>query len=152
MRTTTSSLGAAMPLVSSLKRRMPWSLRGINPFLSAYGDAIMFRGIRRTPRLESNPSSDTGIHSAVPHRYVLAYLVAIKSFLRYQSDITVFVHDDGSLSEEDKALIRSHVNGVRIVDRAVADRQFDDQVGDPFLAKVRRSYTSYLKLFDPTLV
>ena len=88
----------------------------------------------------------------MPHRYLLAYLVAIKSFLHHHADITVFVHDDGSLTEEDKDLIRSHVEGVRIIDRAVADRRFEDQIKDPFLAKVRGSYTSYLKLFDPTLV
>ncbi len=141
-----------MTFVGTLKRRIPWSLRGFNPFLSAYGDSILFRGIRRTPPLLSNPSSDTGIHSAVPHRYVLAYLVAIKSFLHHNPDIAVFVHDDGSLTEEDKVLIRSHIDGVRIIDRAVADRWFDDRINDPFLGRVRSSYTSYLKLFDPTLV
>jgi hypothetical protein len=88
----------------------------------------------------------------VPHRYLLAYLVAIKSFLHHHADITVFVHDDGSLTNEDKDLIRSHIEGVRILDREVADRRFEDQVKDPFLVKVRSSYTSYLKLFDPTLV
>jgi len=141
-----------MTLISTLARRIPWSLRGLNPFLSAYGDSVLFRGIRRTPRLQSNPSSDTGIHSAVPHRYLLAYLVAIKSFLHHHADITVFVHDDGSLTDEDKGLIRSHIDGVRIIDRPVADRRFDEQIKDAFLAKVRGSYTSYLKLFDPTLV
>ena len=102
--------------------------------------------------METNPSSDTGIHSAVPHRYLLAYLIAIKSFLQYYPDITVFVHDDGSLTAEDKDLIRAHVNGAVIIDRAAADLRFDDRVKDQFLAKVRSSYTSYLKLFDPTLV
>jgi hypothetical protein len=134
------------------KKYLPWSLRGVNPFLSAYGDPILFGGIKRTPAMETNPESETGIHSAVPHRYLYAYLVAIKSFLRYCADITVFVHDDGSLTEEDKALIRRHISGVRIVDRAAADRQFEEKVGDPFLGRVRTSYTSYLKLFDPTLI
>lgn len=141
-----------MNLVRALATRIPWSLRGLNPFLSAYGDSILFRGIRRTPRMESNPSSDTGIHSAVPHRYLLAYLVAIKSLLHFHADITVFVHDDGSLSEEDKALIRSHIDGARIIGRAAADDRFRAEIKDDFLTMVRSSYTSYLKLFDPTLV
>lgn len=135
-----------------LKKHIPWSLRGINPFLSAYGDPILFRGISKTPAMQTNPEADTGIHSAVPHRYLFAYLVAIKSFLHYHSDITVFVHDDGSLTEEDKNLIRTHITGVRIIDRGAADRHFEDKVGDPFLTRVRKSYTSYLKLFDPTLM
>ncbi len=135
-----------------LKKHIPWSLRGVNPFLSAYGDSFLFAGIKRTPPVQTNPDADTGIHSAVPHRYLLAYLVAIKSFLRYYPDITVYVHDDGSLVEHDKALIRAHIEGVRIVDRGAADDEFDRKVGDAFLSRVRKSYTSYLKLFDPTLI
>lgn len=42
--------------------------------------------------------------------------------------------------------------GVQVIDRAWADQEFTDRVGDEFLMKVRNSYTSYLKLFDPTLV
>ena len=141
-----------MTIVEALKRRVPWSLRGRNAFLSAYGDSALFGRVRRTPRVQSNPLSETGVHSAVPHRYLCAYLVTIKSLLHYQPDLAVFVHDDGSLTEEDKILIRAHVDGVQIVDRAAADRRFEERANDAFLAKVRCSYTSYLKLFDPTLM
>lgn len=137
---------------ATLRNYLPWSLRGVSPFLNKYGDSILFRSVARTPPMETNPHADTGIHSAVPHRYVLAYLTAIKSFLQYHSDVAVFVHDDGSLREEDKNLIRAHLPGARIIDRSRADQDFQSKVGDEFLAKVRKSYTSYLKLFDPTLV
>lgn len=133
-------------------RMVPWSLRGLGPFLNKYGDSVFFRGVLRTPPLETNPSAQTSIHSAVPHRYVLAYLTAMKSYLRYSSDVMVFVHDDGSLTEEDKLLIRDHIRGVRVIDRGWADAGFRDRSGDDFLAGVRSSYTSYLKLFDPTWV
>jgi hypothetical protein len=130
---------------------IPWSLRSKDQFLNSYGDAFLFRGIRKTPPIECNPDADTGLHSAVPHRYVHAYLLAAKSFLRYHADIAVFVHDDGSLQEGDKALVRRHLPGVRIIERREADERFEREVADPFLSKVRSSYTSYLKLFDPTL-
>ena len=130
---------------------IPWSLRSKDQFLNSYGDAFLFRGVRKTPSIETNPHADTGLHSAVPHRYVHAYLLAAKSFLQYHADIAVFVHDDGSLHDDDKALIRKHLPGVRIIDRTEANERFERQIADPFLSKVRGSYTSYLKLFDPTL-
>lgn len=135
-----------------LRNYLPWSLRGLSPFLNKYGDGILFRSVTRTPPIETAADAATGVHTAVPHRYVFAYLTAIKSLLRYCPEVAVFVHDDGSLREEDKKLIRAHLPGVRVIDRATADAQFLARVGDEFLAKVRRSYTSYLKLFDPTLV
>ncbi len=138
--------------VSLLKNYLPWSLRGIGPILNKYGDGILFRAVSSTPPLATNPEAETGIHTAVPHRYLYAYLTAIKSFLRYYADIAVYVHDDGSLREKDKDLIRTHVPGVQVIDRVWADQEFTERVGDEFLGKVRNSYTSYLKLFDPTLV
>lgn len=138
--------------VSSIKNYLPWSLRGIGPILNKYGDGILFRAVIDTPPIAANPEAETGIHTAVPHRYLYAYLTAIKSFLRYYADIAVYVHDDGSLHEKDKDLIRTHVPGAQVIDRVWADQEFTDRVGDEFLMKVRKSYTSYLKLFDPTLV
>lgn len=131
---------------------LPKVTNRINRGLNKYGDGLLFRAITKTPPIIVNPAAATGIHTAVPHRYIYAYLVAIKSFLRYHADVAVYVHDDGSLREDDKKLIRRHVSGATIVDRAWADQNFKEQVGDDFLIKVRKSYTSYLKLFDPTLV
>ena len=130
----------------------PKMMRGISRGLNKYGDGALFRAVNGTPPISANPHAETGIHTAVPHRYLFAYLTAIKSFLRYYADVAVYVHDDGSLREEDKGLIRTHVPGVQIIDRAWADQTFADKIGDEFLMKVRKSYTSYLKLFDPTLV
>ena len=129
---------------------IPWSLRGISPFLNSYGDAIFFKSVRNTPTIKINPNAATGIHSIVPHRNLYAYLIAIKSLLRYSNDFAVYVHDDGSLSDDDKILLKDHINGINILCRTQADDYFDKKMQDPFLSKVRTSYTSYLKLFDPT--
>lgn len=126
--------------------------QGAARILNKYGDSILFHAVADTPPINTNPDSDTGIHTAVPHKYLYAYLTAIKSLLRHHQALAVYVHDDGSLRVEDKNIIQKHLPGVRIIDRAWADRVFEDKVGDEFLGKVRKSYTSYLKLFDPTLV
>ena len=141
----------AMNVLSSVGR-FPAFMRSTNRLLNKYGDPILFRAVTKTPPIPCNPEAATGIHTAVPHRYLYAYLVAIKSFLRFHADAAVYVHDDGSLLEADKELIRRHVPGAKVIDRAWADREFAERVGDEFLIKVRKSYTSYLKLFDPTLV
>ncbi len=134
-----------------LKTLIPWSFRGVGPFLNTYGDALLFGKIKKSPPIPVNPNAPTAFHSAVPHKYLYAYLFAIKSFLRFYSDIAVVVHDDGSLEETDMNLIRKHLPGVKIITRQFADETFNKQVNDPFLSKVRSSYTSYIKLFDCTL-
>ncbi len=130
---------------------VPWSFRGITPFLNTYGDKFLFGNIQKTTPIETNPDADTSLHSAVPHRYLFAYLVAAKSLLQYHNDFAVVVHDDGSLSSDDKSLIRKHLLGARIIDRHYADDTFEKLVNNPFLSRVRNSYTSYIKLFDTTL-
>lgn len=132
-----------------IKNPIPWSLRGIDPFLSTYGDFILFHSIQKTPPITVNPNASTSIHTIVPHRYLNAYLLAIKSFLRFYSDIAVYVHDDGSLTPKDIAIIEKHIDQVVILRRNESDAYFDEKINDDFLAKVRKSYTSYLKLFDP---
>jgi lipopolysaccharide biosynthesis glycosyltransferase len=134
------------------ERILPWSLQGIGPFLNTYGDVLFFRHIRRTPPIETNPRASTSVHSIVAHRFVYAYLVAVKSLLYHFSDVTVFVHDDGSLNARDRELIRAHMPEAIIIDRAEITRRFDHEICDPFLSQVRSSYTSYLKLFDPTFL
>lgn len=126
--------------------------QGIARLLNKYGDRMLFHDVADTPPITTDPESDTGIHTAVPHKYLYAYLTAIKSLLRYHQNLAVYVHDDGSLRPEDKHIIKKHLPGVCIIERAWSDQAFEDKVGDEFLGKVRKSYTSYLKLFDPTLV
>lgn len=130
---------------------IPWRFRGLTPFLNTYGDKLSFGGISKTRPIETNPHAKTTIHSAVPHRYVYAYLTALKSLLQYDADYAICVHDDGSLTSDDKKLISIHLPHVRIIDRHFANSEFERLIKNPFLSKVRGSYTSYLKLFDTTL-
>lgn len=134
-----------------MKNIIPWSLRGVGPFLNKYGDSFLFKCIQKTKPIPTNPNATTAIHSLVPHRYLNAYLFAIKSFLRFYNDVAVIVHDDGSLKTKDYEVIQHHLPDVQIISRQLADETFQSRVNDQFLNKVRTSYTSYLKLFDSTL-
>ncbi|MEZ0123225.1 MAG: hypothetical protein AB9Q17_13470 [Candidatus Reddybacter sp.] len=128
---------------------LPWSFRGLNPFLNTYGDKFLFGKVAKTKPITTNPDAKTEVHSAVPHRYIYAYLVAIKSLLQYHVDLSIVVHDDGSLKQADKDLLAFHLPGCRVIDRLSADAAFE-KLNNPFLSKVRNSYTSYIKLFDTT--
>ncbi len=134
------------------KSWIPWSLRDPNHFLNAHGDGWLFRGIRATAPIETHPGAATRIHSIVPARNVHAFLLASKSYLMHDADVAVYAHDDGTLRDADCALIRRHLPGVIILDRAEMDARFAKAMNDPFLSQVRGSYTSYLKLFDPTFL
>jgi lipopolysaccharide biosynthesis glycosyltransferase len=131
---------------------IPWRLRGLTPFLNTYGDKLSFGAISKTRPIETNPQAKTTIHSAVPHRYVYAYLIAIKSLLQYDGNYAICIHDDGSLTSDDKKLISNHLPYARIIDRQFANSEFERLINNHFLSKVRGSYTSYLKLFDTTLL
>ena len=129
---------------------LPWSLRGVGPFLNTYGDKPFFKAVVKTPPIASNPEAATGVHSIVPHKNLYAYLTTIKSLLRHSNDFAVYVHDDGSLDDQDVSILERHIPQVHVLRRKETDRLFEAGMNDPFLSKVRNSYTSYIKLFDPT--
>jgi len=131
---------------------LPWSLRGIGPFLNSYGDGPFFKSIIETPPITSNPNAATGVHSIVPHRNIYAYLVTLKSLMRYSNDFAVFAHDDGSLTDRDVEILNQQIPGIHVLRRPEADQRFDSEINNAFLSKIRKSYTSYIKLFDPTFI
>ena len=134
-----------------IRNLIPWRFRGLTPFLNTYGDKLSFGAVSKTGPIATNPHAKTTIHSAVPHRYVYAYLIAIKSLLQYDGDYAICVHDDGSLTSDDKQLIKIHLPHVRIIDWHFANSEFERLINNPFLSMVRKSYSSYLKLFDTNL-
>jgi hypothetical protein len=62
------------------------------------------------------------IHSMLGHRHVGMCLWAVKSFL-FQCDqrYHVVLHEDGSLTDEDVATLKSHLPGVTLIRKAEAD-------------------------------
>jgi hypothetical protein len=76
----------------------------------------LYFNIKRTACLKCNPKAETEIHSLVCNRHLRMYIFAIKSFLRFYSDVVVIVHDDGSLTKKDKNFLKKHIIGIKIKD------------------------------------
>lgn len=78
---------------------------------------IVFRGILRTPPIETDPSSDIILFSILQKKDVRAYLLAAKSFLRYCPPLNIIIQSDGSLDAPACREIRAHLPHVWFLTR-----------------------------------
>ncbi len=74
----------------------------------------LFRGIKSTPPIQSKPNADTVLYCALNQPNYRAYILAVKSFLRFFPDIAVVVQDDGSLKQKAIDEISDHLPGISI--------------------------------------
>jgi hypothetical protein len=81
--------------------------------------------IPKTPAVSCVLYGRLEIHSLVCHRDAYNYVLMIKSFLRFYNDVTVVVHDDGSLTKKDKRMLKNHIKNINIIDRGYADVKID---------------------------
>jgi hypothetical protein len=108
---------------------------------------------KKTPSLTCTPTANTEIHSLICSTRVQEYLISIKSFLYFFTDVAVVVHDDGSLSEDDKNLIVSHISGVKIISKESADDAVDALLENkPFCKKYRNNFVNAKQLLDFALL
>ena len=108
-----------------------------------------FKKVLQTHPMACNSLAETEVHTLVSYHHVFMYLVAIKSFLRYCPDVAVVVHDDGTLTSLDKDLLQRHIQGIKVIDRRVADRQIGDILKSyPHATRFRGNIMSALELFD----
>jgi hypothetical protein len=79
----------------------------------------VFRGILSTPPVDADPESQNVLYSLLDGRNVRAYLLALKSFLRFCPEIpfNVVVQDDGTLGSGWRDELCAHVRGIVIHDR-----------------------------------
>ena len=112
-----------------------------------------FSRVTRLPRLRCNPKSDVEIHSLTCSRQKDEYLLAIKSFLRFYENIAVVVHDDGSLSGDDKDEIEHHIDGIRIISKDTADSIVNPLLeGKTASKEYRDGFVNSRQLFDFALL
>ncbi|MCA1926057.1 MAG: glycosyltransferase family 2 protein [Thiobacillus sp.] len=77
------------------------------------------RGVLDTPPIRLGGAASPTLLSQLQHKDVSMYLAAVKSFAAQLPPREVHIVDDGSLTEQDRALLRQHVPGVcfhRLVD------------------------------------
>lgn len=112
-----------------------------------------FRAAASLPVSTTNPSAPIEIHTLLCHRDVWPYLYAIKSLLLYCDDVSVVLHDDGSLSAADAALLERQLPGIRIINTAAADAAVMPRlVRYPVLTKYRTTIPNAKQLLDFTLL
>src|SRR5690242_19717491 len=81
-----------------------------------------FKLVQSTRPLACNPAARTEVHTLTCHKHVFMYITAIKSLLRFVSDLAVVAHDDGSLTTADIATIEHHIPGSKVIRRSDADK------------------------------
>ncbi|HUH95186.1 MAG TPA: hypothetical protein VL742_18845 [Casimicrobiaceae bacterium] len=74
-------------------------------------------GVLRAPPASLDPSSDMVVLTQLPHKDVLLFLLALKSFTRRVQPRSVYVLDDGSLTAPDREALRDHIPGVTFLER-----------------------------------
>jgi lipopolysaccharide biosynthesis glycosyltransferase len=89
------------------------------------------------------------------HRNVDMAMWCLKSFSYYARESPhITIHDDGTLTAQDKGLLRDHFDRCTVVDKAEADERMDKVlIGHPLCRQMRAKSDFYcaLKLFDPAV-
>jgi len=124
-----------------------------NSVLLIYNKVLQIILISKTPAVSCVSHGRPEIHSLICHRDAYNYILMIKSLLRFYNDVTVVVHDDGSLTKKDKDTIRKHVKNINIIDRDYADVKIDKILDHyPNCRRYRDAYVNALQLFDYVLL
>lgn len=114
---------------------------------------VRFRRIRSTKPLACHPDAATQMHVLTCHKHVSMFLTSAKSLLRFNPDLAVVLHDDGSLTPGDVRTIERHIQGIRIISRkdadAIADRVL---VNCPRTRAYRAQVVNSLELTDHILL
>lgn len=69
-----------------------------------------------TPPIPLDPTSNLALLSQLQHKDVLMFLLATKSFARQVAPGAIYVLDDGSLTGEDRKVLRAHIPGVVVLE------------------------------------
>lgn len=83
-----------------------------------YRFAVACKGVLQAAPVALDASSNLVVLSQVQHKDVLLLLLAVKSFARQVRPRTVCVLNDGSLSANDRAVLREHIPGVNLLELA----------------------------------
>lgn len=140
-------------IIFILRRRLP--VGPLGPLIDRLTDgchALVMRLAAWLPATQRSTGGDAAlsVHTLLCARDVPMYLWAIHSLdAAFHLPYRAVVHDDGSLSESDVALLGRHVPGVEILRRSEADAQAASVLADfPDVAEYRRQTVYGPKLAD----
>ena len=107
------------------------------------------KALSRTRPVQTNPAASVEVHTVLCHSDIYYYLVSIKSLLRFFDDLRVVVHDDGSLTEEDVSLLRSHIHDLQVLARQEMDVRVADRLAGKFRTlEARRTRPILMQVID----
>jgi hypothetical protein len=114
----------------------------------AVADSLL-RSLLDAPPAMLGRSPGVEVHTLVSSEHVPLYLFAAKSLARFWDGPRAVVHDDGTLTDEDRGVLRAHVPGLRIATRPEADARVAPLLEQyPTVAAVRRNNVRILQLVD----
>ena len=117
--------------------------------LSCRLKGLNLSGILETRPLETNPAADTELHTVLCSKDVLRHIFALKSLLRFHENFSVVVHNDNSLTDKDKAMLRSHILGIKIIEKWSADGRIYDLLAEKKRClEFRKKNKMGIQLFD----
>src|SRR5438445_565113 len=101
-------------------------------------------GIGFSRPVACSPQAACAIHTMLGKRDLPLYLAAIKSFLRFHSEVAVLIHSDGTLGNQEAEDLRRHIPGCGFISTAAADDRAKKALGEgSFLYKWRGLDASY---------
>jgi len=128
-------------------------IRLVRKLLASNARLHTFKQVLNTPPARCNPHAAVEVHSVTCHRHLLLYVLAIKSLLRFTQDLVIVAHDDGTLSPEDKKVLREHIRSIRIVHKDEADRKMEKLLHHyPHCKKYREQFVNAKQIIDVALI
>lgn len=110
------------------------------------------RVVLRTPPMPVGANTSVEVHMLLCHRDVAMSLQSLKSLLRFTPEpFAVVVHDDGSLTPDDRAGLAHHLPGLRLIDAPEAAARVDAELARLGLDRCREHRNTYLlarRIFD----
>jgi hypothetical protein len=106
----------------------------------------------RTPPMPVGANGDVEVHMLMCHRDVSMAIQGLKSFYRFTPDpFALVLHDDGSLTPDDRPCLAQHFPGVRFIDAPEAAARVDAELARLGLTRcreLRRTYVLARRIFD----
>jgi len=102
-----------------------------------------------TPPASCKSSAQVETHTLTQHKHTLMFILGMKSFLRFYSNVAVVAHDDGTLTQQDKQLLQEHIQGIRIIEsdegQALVEHALQDK---PNILKCNLTFPNTRQFFD----
>ena len=144
MRLTRDKLTLAQVNRSIAKRRNDFALRAAT--------RRTWQILRKTDPVPVDAEGPVEVHYQVCHHHLIMAIAAAKSFYRFSPErFPLVIHEDGSLTDADTALIRDQFPGAHIHSRADADRDVGEELerrGAKRCLSLRKSLVFAIRLFN----